>query len=317
MKIVYFAAFIGEGNTEEYIARALERAGHEVIRVEDFRNDDAGVVAVLQREQPDVFLFCKLNFRVMGACEEQITRSVALLTEGRKVSKAAFVCWVFDPMGPWYDKKRFAWASAVLPLCDVFAVTDGRTVETMPGTSLVRQGVPDDVRIGTSVVGLECDVLFLGGNYHPERKRMIQMLRDEFGDRFRHVREGVRGPETADLLASAKIIVGPAWPTAPGYWSNRLYLITGYGGFLFAPEIAGMREEGWMPDVHYAPWVWEDGHDPLETLIPQLRAWLAPGKEITRARVARSGQILALSQFRYDDRIRELLRHIRAKTGAT
>jgi hypothetical protein len=86
----------------------------------------------------------------------------------------------------------------------------------------------------------------------------------------------------------------------PGFWGNRVYVVLGHGGFFLAPEVEGMREEGLLPGVHYAPL----GDDP----VADVRSWLARPEE--RERVARAGQEFVLERFTYPRAARELCRVI-------
>ena len=118
-------------------------------------------------------------------------------------------------------------------------------------------------------------------------------IRREFSVR---VVSQVFGRELSALIRRHRIIIGPRYPSAPGYWSDRIYVVLGHGGFFLAPEIEGMREEGFVPGVHYAAL----GDD----VIRDIRYWLARPEE--RARIAREGQELVLSKFTYEHRVRTL-----------
>ena len=106
----------------------------------------------------------------------------------------------------------------------------------------------------------------------------------------------VFGRELSALIRRHRIIIGPRYPSAPGYWSDRIYVVLGHGGFFLAPEIEGMREEGFVPGVHYGAIGDDVGRD--------VRYWLARPEQ--RARIAREGQELVLSKFTYEHRVRTL-----------
>ena len=115
----------------------------------------------------------------------------------------------------------------------------------------------------------------------------------------------VFGRELSSVIRRHRIIIGPSYPSAAGYWSDRIYVVLGHGGFFLAPEVPGMRDEGLEPGVHYAAL----GDDPVR----DIRYWLARPEE--RARIARQGQELVLSRFTYEDRVRELCAVIAATLG--
>ena len=106
----------------------------------------------------------------------------------------------------------------------------------------------------------------------------------------------VFGRELSSVIRRHRIIIGPSYPSAPGYWSDRVYVVLGHGGFFLAPEVPGMRDEGLEPGVHYAAL----GDDPVR----DIRYWLARPEE--RARIARQGQETGADRFTYEDRVREL-----------
>lgn len=97
------------------------------------------------------------------------------------------------------------------------------------------------------------DIIFTGSkNYHPEwpyRTRLIDWLQETYGERFGHYGSGglpnVRGHELNNLYASAKIVVGDTLCKDfiyPYYSSDRLFEVTGRGGFLIYPRIEGLSD---------------------------------------------------------------------------
>lgn len=102
---------------------------------------------------------------------------------------------------------------------------------------------------------LSKDVVFVGSKgYHPEwpyRPQLLDWLQDTYGDRFGHYsgEEGAlglkRGLHLNQLLADTKIVVGDSLClgfTYPYYISDRIFEITGRGGFLIMPHIEGIDD---------------------------------------------------------------------------
>ena len=99
------------------------------------------------------------------------------------------------------------------------------------------------------------DVAFVGSKgYHPEwpyRPKLIEWLKETYGDRFIHVGgDGqlgtTRGQALNDLYAQTKVVVGDTLCIGfdyPHYWSDRLYETIGRGGFIIFPQITGIQEE--------------------------------------------------------------------------
>jgi hypothetical protein len=97
-------------------------------------------------------------------------------------------------------------------------------------------------------------VAFVGSfqSYHKEwpfRQELVNALRREHGIRFAQWGDAnwIRGHDLNDLFASATIIVGDSI-ARPKYWSDRIPETIGRGGFLLAPMIEGMVEEGFHMD---------------------------------------------------------------------
>lgn len=104
-------------------------------------------------------------------------------------------------------------------------------------------------------IDLVPEVVFVGSKgYHPEhlyRPMLINWLGETYGERFGHYsgEEGTlglkRGLHLNQLLADTKIVVGDSLNIDfeyPWYWSDRVYEITGRGGFLIMPYIKGIED---------------------------------------------------------------------------
>lgn len=100
---------------------------------------------------------------------------------------------------------------------------------------------------------LAFDVVFTGsGVYHSEwsyRAKLIQWLKDTYGERFAHFGSGgrpvVRGEQLNELYASSKIIIGDTLCKGfdyPYYFSDRLFEVPGRGGFMIFPYIKGLED---------------------------------------------------------------------------
>lgn len=98
------------------------------------------------------------------------------------------------------------------------------------------------------------DIAFIGSKgYHPEwqwRPQLIDFLRITYGARFTHWggdgKELVREEKFNKVCASTKVIVGDSLSlnfNYPYYWSERVYNVTGAGGFILHPYIEGLEEE--------------------------------------------------------------------------
>ena len=97
------------------------------------------------------------------------------------------------------------------------------------------------------------DVAFIGNKgYHPEwpwRPQLIDWLRNTYQEQFTHWggdgKALVREKKFNDVCASTKVIVGDTLCVGfdyPNYFSERLFNITGAGGFIIHPYIKGIEE---------------------------------------------------------------------------
>ncbi|HEV3022558.1 MAG TPA: glycosyltransferase [Pirellulales bacterium] len=133
---------------------------------------------------------------------------------------------------------------------------------------------------------------------------MLDACFARFGNKFCSV-HGVRGRELTRLVRSFRLVVGPHVPHFTGYWSNRIYVVTGHGGLFAAPAVPGMSDEGWRPGVNYLEL-------PLEpqAMAETLAEYLAADDEGWLESVRRAGFEHASGLCTYDVRVRELLQYL-------
>lgn len=200
IKFGYYGNFSTRYQTEVYIADALERAGYNVIRRN--RNDKFLVDC-------DYVLFAKL-------------KKPNILRKARKKGITT-VCWCFDLYrgSPLYEGKNLIHYKA-----DIVITTDGD--DEYP---TIRQAVhkPEKIMLKGKKI---YDVIFVGSVYDKIRREMIERVKPKvFNDK--------RGLDLNRLLGQTKIVLGDSYP-ASNYWSNRVYEMTGRGGFLIHPKVEGL-----------------------------------------------------------------------------
>jgi hypothetical protein len=97
------------------------------------------------------------------------------------------------------------------------------------------------------------EIIFTGSKgYHkefPYRGQLIDWLHSTYGNRFAHYGGGglptIRGLELNNLYASVKIVIGDTLCKNfdyPYYFSDRLFEVTGRGGFMIFPYIKGVED---------------------------------------------------------------------------
>jgi len=157
----------------------------------------------------------------------------------------------------------------------------------------------------------EIPVLFLGAKNRAGRVRrsFVEELRDRYMGRFIHVWHGCHGAELAEAIHRAKIVVAPDGPGTDRYWSNRVYLVTGLGGFLLHPYSAGLTESlcGYRDSREVG------FYRSREDLWRLLDYYLQRPDE--RRQIAEAGRARTLAQHTYRHRVVELLRTVKERLG--
>lgn len=234
MRIVYIAKHDSGGNDDEgAITHALTELGHDVQRV----REDRGVAAC--RMCCDFMLFHHWNDLVA------INRF-----------KVPRVFWYFDLVktdDPLLHKRiapREAAVRRVTDCVDLGFLSDGDWVNQDTTGKLVwmTQGVDE-----RTISLMEHDpavtlppILFTGSVIGERRQRHIEALQQRYTDQFSIIGDGVprlHGGKLAYVLNNTRITIAPDGPSTDNYWSNRVYLTTGMGGFLLHPSCSRLREQ--------------------------------------------------------------------------
>lgn len=256
MRVLYVAKHDPSDNQDELaIGHALEQLGHSVVRVQEKRRRrDVPLMSVIRESQRfDFCLFHKWDV-------------VSEIEEVARLMPCAF--WYFDMIRPVDDdptlaarsETRIKWMADVLAIPRVVAgfCTDGDWVcEDRGRTGKLRwlmQGADErTLGFGTPIPNYDGpEILFTGMINHGRRRAAhVEHLRQRYGDRFAVMGDGgpkyrKHGRELADVFASCKVVVAPDGPNTPRYWSNRVYLTLGLGGYLLHPRCEGLFD-------HYRP----------------------------------------------------------------
>lgn len=222
MNILYVAKHdSGDNDDEGAITYAIESLGHTVQRLDERK----GVKAYKYRGY-DFILFHKWR-------DLPTLRSLS----------APKVFWYFDLVDypdhtlAGRNQTRTNWMNEITPLVDLGFCTDGDWVakDTTGKLVCLRQGA--DVRYAGMGISSQdrIPILFTGIRHGGiQRSNCVDALFYRYGNRFVQ-KSGVHGRKLADLIASSRIVVAPEGPATDNYWSNRVYLTLGFGGFLIHP----------------------------------------------------------------------------------
>lgn len=233
MKIAYLAKHdSGDNDDEGAIAHALRVLGHEVECIHEMR-----------KHRPHDFdcRKVKADFLLFHKCPTPST--IAEFDMPR-------CFWYFDMVRSIVDDPtlharsltRIQWMKDVIPLVVAGFCTDGDWVQSQ-GEPLVHLMQGTDERTASLLphVSEGPPILFTGMVNHGQRRaEHVAQLRERFGDLFGVLgdagpRHRIHGSALAKKFAACKVVVAPDGPNTDLYWSNRVYLTTGLGGFLIHP----------------------------------------------------------------------------------
>lgn len=297
MKVLYIAKHNQFDNEDELaIAHALRVNGHDPITVQEFDTERS-----VNTEADFCLVHNYSNFDVL--------KSVSY--------KMPVVCWFFDKIEftdiqlQGRSVHRTQWLNRMLGVCSHVFLTDGDAVNSRPqypNLHWLTQGM-DERKIGRGnpdSKGEHYDILFTGTPRHgTKREEHIAQLQQRWGSRFHVIGAGlpktrVHGRELADLFARTKIVVAPDGPGSDYYWSNRVYLTMGLGGFLLHPYSAGLRRQypGPVPLMY-------NNREELNHFIEQM---LNPKKENDRQAMIEAGLVWTANQNLYRHRVQDLIR---------
>lgn len=279
MRIVYLynpKGKIGSDDTEGHIRRGLEAAGHEVIMLpEDQAFDSLKIEA-------DWLLFHKGG------------PFIHALLSRLKYKK---MCWYFDKV--W--NARVQWMERTLPLVDLMAVTDGDWAleHASPKVKVLHQGCGPFMEVKRA--GQVANIGFTGSIYEG-REEWHDFMRSTFGDDFT-VYSDVFNEALFGLCASVRVLVAPEYPSTPNYWSSRIYLTLGAGGFLIHPRCEALADE-YTEGEHYV------AYSSREELVQKVDYYL--GHEAERERIRQAGMKRTNELFTYAERVKTLIEYAKA-----
>jgi hypothetical protein len=283
LKIIYFANFNNQGSNfiEEDIKSALEKLGHEVIPVheKDFKK--------VQNIKADMFLFHK------GGVGRYLSLQDFVLLLNHITCKK--VMWYFDPIKLYPERE--VEIETISQYIDYGFLVDDTWRRRHKFTNLysLKEG------IGTIFKGKErdefkCDVAFVGSLYG-KREEFVAILKQHYGNRFK-VFNGVYGQDLADLCVSAKVTIAPDYPTNEFYWSSRIYLTLGLGGFLVHPDCYGLKPE-LIEGTHFA------GYKGMNELIATIDYFLE--REEDRKKISKQGQEVVQRLCTFENRLETMI----------
>jgi hypothetical protein len=304
MKILYVAKHDGQDNDDEgAISYAMRVLGHTVYEVPE---KSAASWMSCHSVDVDLVLFHKWP---------ELERQGPRLFPNTRYRDAPRVFWYFDLV----DSKdptlmaraayRVRWMNTITPLCLLGFCTDGDWVkrDRTGKLRLNMQGADERYAgIGNQQTNLYHPILFTGMVRHgQDREFHIKELKELYGEAFcvfgdAGPRQRLHGHALRDLLCSADVVLAPDGPQSDLYWSNRVYLTLGFGGFLLHPWCDGLTQQ-YTPGRELI--MYED-HTQCRNLIDHYRD---PDNAAERKKIALAGHQKTLSQHLYRHRVSQLL----------
>lgn len=236
MKVLYIANHGQENSNDDEgsIAHSLKELGHEVRLV----HEREGYVA--SGMKADFMLFHKWP-KVETMSEIRMPRFL----------------WYFDLVDSkdttlyLRDKTRMDYINSVRAYLSGAFCSDGDWVErctlnqSPEKFAVLRQGV--DTRIKTIEPKANSDsytILFTGTQRGGStRESFVKDMTDTYGRQFIHVPRACHQLSLQYAVQQAGIVVAPDGPVTDKYWSNRVYLTLGFGGFLLHPRCKELEKE--------------------------------------------------------------------------
>jgi len=135
----------------------------------------------------------------------------------------------------------------IVPLVSIGFCTDGDWVANDKSGKLVclRQGADERVVGEGTLTNPNNDgtIVFPGISKGGGIQRIffVDEMHGMYGEKFLHVQRGAYRRVLADLIHN-RIVVSPDSPKTDRYWSNRVYNVLGFGGFLLHPDCKELHD---------------------------------------------------------------------------
>lgn len=224
--------------------------------------------------------------------------------------------WYFDPVDfpdPFLASRseyRRNWIADVTSVVDIGFCTDGDWVvkETTGKLHWLMQGADERVIGRGRQNGNRVPLFFYGTIRHGVyREEQLKELKHKYGDNLRiaaRARDRVYRRSLANAIASADICIAPESPVTDRYWSNRVYVTLGFGGFLLHPYSAGLS--GQYKDKEEI--VFYRSREELDDLIAYYL-----DRPNARERISQAGMERTLKEHTYRHRCQKMMEIIEAK----
>lgn len=313
MRLMYLAHTDLPSDCENWIANALSRAGVLVYKQQRKIYD---MLTLSSDTDFQLFLNTLLLHKIQVVLINKVPEfKVHWIKELRSMG-IIVVWWTFDRMAESGIKEWFIPLAIESNICFMTDGNDSDNYYKDHGINRIElhQGFDPiihrpyyftDIK---DVIEFECDVAFLGSAYTFGRKNLINFLKKNYGDRFKHyggnngLRDGVWGDDFRKAVMGAKVIVGDNFTNdVDGYWSDRIYLTLACKGYFITHYVKGLEKE--FEDNKHICW-WSDLNE-LKTKIDRSLEF-----DNIRNNISHCGYELVKDRDSYDERIKTFLKYV-------
>ena len=316
MRITLVGNVLCDHSSETHHAKSLESLGHEVVKLQEGTTPGEFIRDESLRSDLMVYVHTH-SWRTPGMPIEQVLTEVN--RAGIPTVSYHLDRWLGLPrqhdleQDPFY--RSIGW----------FFTVDAMQAEWFNQKTAVKGRY-----LPAGVYGAECymaeptddrfDVAFVGSmGYHeqyPMRPRLINWLRETYGDRFRHYggdgRGTVRGSDLNQVYANAKIAIGDSLCLDPNYagkyWSDRIYESCGRGAMVAHPRFFGLEDE--FTDGEHVVMYEHGNFDELKQIID---FYIDDENSWEREKIRRAGHERVKQNFTYRHRWQTILDTVFAK----
>lgn len=292
MKILCYGGSEKPGYTATFVADALNRSGHYCHNVEKALVPWCEFRKKVKAEKPGAVLLTKIP---------EVT--IEEFKEFREEYSGKIIFWSFDYM----RLEGREWYLEMAALADLSFSTDGKDSDNwykdrnVKSIELHQAAAPiHDIPKSFTEEDkskFSYDVVFLGMLWTDRRKKMDKML-SSMGisyKQFGHPNQIIHGEDFAKVCYLSKIIIGDNCTNeVAGYWSNRVYVVLGCGGFFLASYVPGL-EAVFKEGKHLAVY---NGLDEMKSKVE----YYLP-REGTRKAIALGGYQHVRQHHTYDNRM--------------
>lgn len=309
MIFLYYGQFEHFGYCENWIAEALDRNGHHCLRVKRATWFDEELLIKIARDNNVTHLL------LSKTPEVKPSQLLSIKNAGIKI-----VFWTFDWMR---HPDAWEWYAPLAKIADICFQTDGTGEAEFYRSEFINrvelhQGCvpglhdfpkPSSFHGSRDMSTLGSDVTFIGSEYTPRRHELVANLKRITDGQWSFAKWGEPGEQLwgqsfAAAVHTSSIVVGDNFVNdVKGYWSDRVYLTLGCGGFFLTAYVPGLEDHF----KNHEDLVWWTDFEDLERLI---RFYMP--REALRRSIALTGYRKVHAFHTYTRRIQKFIHAVEA-----